>query len=181
MKITYTGTNMDITDEIRELTQSHLDKLDKYFDEEVSCNVTFTKRKDVIISEITISLPGAFIRSEESSADLRSSLDRAVEVLSRQIRKYKTRLQKRYIGKDTIRYENIPEWTPEESVDTDSNEGKIVRTKTFDLRPMSEDEAILQLELLGHNFFVFNNAYTNVVNVIYKRKDGGYGLLQPQH
>lgn len=179
MIINYTGKNLQVTDAMREETEKHLSKLDKYFDEEIRCNVTFSNFKNNSVVEITINLPGAFIRSEEVDPDLRTALDRATDVLSRQIRKHKTKLQKKYRGKETIRLENIPDW-PLES-DEEEEEDKIERVKTFSLRPMSEEEAILQMELVGHNFYVFNNSITEEVNVLYKRKNGGYGLIVPEH
>ena len=177
MLINYTGKNIQVTEDMRNLTESALSKLDKFFDREVRCNVTLSEFKTNSVVEVTINLPGSFIRAEESAEDLRTALDRATDRLTRQIRKHKGKLQKRYRGNQGIRVENIPDYTFDE---TEIEDEKIIKTKTFSQRPMTEDEAILQIEMIGHNFFVFNNADTNEVNVIYKRKHGGYGLLTPE-
>lgn len=177
MIINYTGKNLQVTDEMRDEVESQLSKLDKYFDKEVRCDVTLSTFKHNTEVEITIDLPGAFIRSEVSDTDLRTALDRATDVLSRQIRKHKTKLQKKYRGKETIRLENIPDWPKEEAED---EEDKIVKVKTFSMMPMSEEEAILQMELVGHNFYVFINSANDEVNVLYKRRAGGYGLIVPE-
>lgn len=178
MKFNYTGRNLQVSDDMRQQTEKTLGKLDKYFDTDVNCNVVFSHFKDNLIVEATINLPGAFIRAEETDRDIRTALDRVSEVLTRQIVKHKAKLQKKFRGKDTIRIENIPDLGP---VEEDHSEEKIVKTKTYDLRPMMEEEAILQMELVGHNFYVFNNAETNQVNVLYKRNKGGYGILVPKN
>lgn len=176
MLINFTGKNLQVTEDMRQMAEKQLSKFDKYFNEEVRCNVTFSEFKENSVVEITINLPGSFIRAEVSDPDLRTALDRATDRLSRQIRKHKTKLKKKYQGKETIRVDNIPDWPMAEEPND-----KIIKTKTFSTRPMSEDEAILQLELVGHNFYVFNNSESNQLNVLYKRKNGGYGLLVPNN
>lgn len=176
MLINYTGKNIQITDEMRILTEKKLSKLDKFFDKEVHCNVTLSEFKSNMVVEVTISLPGSFIRAEDLDPDFRTALDKVIDILIRQTRKYKGKLQKKYQGKDTIRIDNIPDFPIDEISPEDD---KIVKTKTFSTRPMSEEEAKLQLELVGHNFYVFVNSDTNETNVIYKRKHGGYGILIP--
>lgn len=177
MKINITGKNMEITDALRDVTYKKLGKLDKYFQSDVEANITYSVEKNRQIIEVTINLPGTILRAEESSNDMYASIDKAVDVLERQIRKYKTKLQKRYQNGETIRFENIQP-LPQESQDT--NKPKIVKTKKFAMKPMNTEEAILQMELLRHNFFMFMNAETDEVNVIYKRKDGNYGLIEPE-
>lgn len=177
MKINITGKNMEITDALRDVTYKKLGKLDKYFQSDVEANITYSVEKNRQIIEVTINLPGTILRAEESSDDMYTSIDKAVDVLERQIRKYKTKLQKRYQNGETIRFENIQP-LPQESQDT--NKPKIVKTKKFAMKPMNTEEAILQMELLRHNFFMFMNAETDEVNVIYKRKDGNYGLIEPE-
>ncbi|WP_416198609.1 MAG: Ribosome hibernation promoting factor [Sporanaerobacter sp.] len=177
MKINITGKNMEITDALRDVTYKKLGKLDKYFQSDVEANITYSVEKNRQIIEVTINLPGTILRAEESSDDMYASIDKAVDVLERQIRKYKTKLQKRYQNGETIRFENIQP-LPQESQDT--NKPKIVKTKKFAMKPMNTEEAILQMELLRHNFFMFMNAETDEVNVIYKRKDGNYGLIEPE-
>lgn len=179
MLINYTGKNIQVTDNMREMVESQLSKLDKFFDEEVRCNVTLSEFKQNKIVEVNIDLPGNFIRAEESDPELRTALDRVTDVLTRQVRRHKGKLQKKYRGKKGIRLENIPDFEYQEFEQTEE-EDKIIKTKTYTTRPMDEEEAILQMELIGHNFFAFNNAETNEVNVLYKRKNGGYGILTPE-
>jgi putative sigma-54 modulation protein len=114
------------------------------------------------------------LRAEEATEDMYASVDKAVDKLNRQIGKYKTKLEKKYKGHDTIRFEYIPDVEAGEK-----SESKIVKTKRFSIKPMDPEEAVMQMELLGHNFFVFTNGDTEEVNVVYKRKDGDYGLIEP--
>ncbi|NLW23550.1 MAG: ribosome-associated translation inhibitor RaiA [Tissierellia bacterium] len=175
MKINFTGKNVEVTEALKEVTEKKLSRLDKYFRGDVEGNVTFSVEKNRKIIEITINLPRTILRAEESSDDMYASIDKAIDVLERQMRKHKTKLQKRYNNGETIRFENIKPLVEEE-------EGpKIVRTKRFDMKPMDVEEAILQMELLRHNFFVFMNAESDDINVIYKRKDGNYGLIEPEY
>lgn len=176
MKIKVSGKNMEITNALRDITFKKIGKLDKYFEKDVETNVTFSVEKDRQIIEVTINLPGTILRAEESSDDMYNAIDKSVDVLEGQIRKYKTKLQKRYQNGKTIRFENI-----EPISDEDRKEGpKLVKMKRFAMKPMSAEEAILQMELLRHNFFMFMNGDTDEVNVVYKRKDGNYGLIEPE-
>ncbi len=175
MNMNYAGKNMEVTDALREVTEKKLSKLDKYFQKDIEGNVTFSTQKNRKIIEVTINLPGTIIRAEESSDDMYASIDKAVDVLERQIRKYKTKLQKRYQNGETIRFENVMPLPAEK----DEDKPKLVKRKKFGLKPMSYEEAILQMELLRHNFFVFMDADTDDVSVVYKRKDGNYGLIEP--
>lgn len=176
MKIKITGKNMDITDALREIAFKKLGKLDKYFQGDVDTNVTFSVEKDRQIIEVTINLPGTILRAEEYSDDMYTSIDKAVDVLEGQIRKYKTKLQKRYQNGETVRFENIEPMPKPKEEDIP----KLVKVKRFAMKPMDAEEAILQMELLRHNFFVFMNGETDEVNVVYKRKDGNYGLIEPE-
>ena len=176
MKIKITGKNMDITDALKEITFKKIGRLDKYFQGDVDTNVTFSVEKNRQIIEVTINLPGTILRAEEYSDDMYTSIDKAVDVLERQIRKYKTKLQKRYKNGETIRFENIEPMPKPKEEDIP----KLVKVKRFAMKPMDAEEAILQMELLRHNFFVFMNGETDEVNVVYKRKDGNYGLIEPE-
>ncbi len=172
MKLKLVGKNLELTQGIKDQAEAKFAKLDKYFDEEVEARVVFSTQKLTQTVEVTVYLQGTILRAEESTDDLYTSMDKAVDGLARQIRKYKTKLKNRNQDNSaTIRFENIEEEKEEET-------GKIVRRKRFDLRPMHEEEAILQMELLNHNFFVFLNAATDNVEVLYKRKDKNYGIIQ---
>lgn len=176
MNIQFVGKNVEVTDALREVTEKKLNKLEKYFQEVIVGNVTFSTQKNNKTIEVTIDIPGTIIRAEETSDDMYASIDRAVDVLERQIRKYKTKLQKKYKEGQTIRFENVMPLQEDED-----DKPKIVKTKKFTIKPMNYEEAVLQMELLRHNFFVFRNGETDDISVIYKRKDGDYGLIEPQN
>ncbi|KGG81214.1 hypothetical protein Y919_01520 [Caloranaerobacter azorensis H53214] len=175
MKIIVSGKNMEVTNALRDIVEKKMEKLDKYFHKDVEAHVTMNVEKNRQIIEVTIPFEGGIIRAEEANGDMYTSIDKVIDVLERQIRKHKTRLQKRNRSGGTIRFENI---IPLE--ENENEEPKIVRTKRFAIKPMDAEEAVLQMELLGHNFFVFRNAITDDVNVVYKRKDGNYGLIEPE-
>jgi len=182
MKITVRGKNVEITDALRSAAEEKLSKLDRYFNPNVEAHVTFRveknrsvqKAKQVI--EVTIPFNGVILRGEEATDDMYKSIDLVIDILERQIRKQKTKLEKRNYGNDSLRYQSIP--LPEEE---ESEEIQIVKTKRFAVKYMSAEEAVLQMELLGHNFFVFRDSDTEQVNVVYKRKDGNYGLIGPEY
>lgn len=171
MKLQFIGKNIEITDALKEITAKKFEKLDKFFSKDIEGKVTFSSVKNDKIFEATIYLPNSTIlRAEESTSDMYTSIDIVLDNLERQIRKNKTKLQKKYQSLETIRFEKISEPVEEE-------EPKIVRVKNFDVATMSEEEAILQIELLNHDFFIFKNAKDSKTNVLYKRKDGNYGLI----
>ena len=171
MKLQFIGKNIEITDALKEITAKRFEKLDKFFSKDIEGKVTFSSVKNDKIFEATIYLPNSTIlRAEESTSDMYTSIDIVLDNLERQIRKNKTKLQKKYQALETIRFEKISEPVEEE-------EPKIVRVKNFDVATMSEEEAILQIELLNHDFFIFKNAKDSKTNVLYKRKDGNYGLI----
>ncbi|WP_129600302.1 ribosome hibernation-promoting factor, HPF/YfiA family [Anaerophilus nitritogenes] len=173
MIVKVSGKNLEVTDALRDMIEGKLEKFGKYFKEDVEAQATLSVEKNRQIIEITVPINGSMIRAEESTEDMYSSVDKVVDKLNRQIRKHKTKLQKRYKGHDTIRFENIP------TLEGNRDEAKIVKTKRFPVKPMDPEEAILQMELLGHSFFVFTNSETEEVSVVYKRKDGNYGLIEP--
>lgn len=166
------GSNVEITQSIKNYIQSKLGKLDKYFDNsnEITAKVVVRVRGIDQIVEVTIPTKLATIRSEESNADLYAAIDLVVDKLERQIRKSKTRIRHK---EKIVDYGFIDFEVPEEENET----GKIVKRKDIDNKPMSEEEAILQMNLVDHDFFVFENSDTHTISVIYKRKDGNYGIL----
>ncbi len=170
MKITVYGKQMTIRESLQVLIEKKLGKFDKFFGENTEAFVTCKVRKGVKIIEITVNYGTTMFRSEEESDTFITALDRSIESLERQIRKNKTRLEKRVkSGAFVIEEEDDDEFVEE-------SEFKI-RTKSFPFKPMAAEEAILQMNLLGHNFFAFTDAETNEVCVVYKRKDGDYGLI----
>ncbi len=174
MNINFVGKNMEVTEALKSVTSDKFGRLDKYFDEDVSGTVTFSTEGNRDVIEVTIEVPGSIIRVEEQSEDMYASIDLAIDVLERQVRKYKSKLQDQQRNRESIRFENI------KPLDEKEEDSKLVRRKKFDMKPMMEEEAILQMELLRHNFFVFLDADTNEVSVVYKRKDGNYGIIEPR-
>lgn len=175
MRTIVSGKNFDITDAIRDRVYKRLSKFERYFGPDTEAHATLSVEKNRHIIEVTIPFNGVILRGEEATGDMYTSIDNVVEKLERQMRRQKTKLERR-IKDGTIKFEN---WaTPADEYEDE--EVKIVRTKKFAMKPMPTEEAVLQMELLGHNFFVFSNAETEEVNVVYKRKDGNYGLIEPE-
>jgi putative sigma-54 modulation protein len=168
------GKNISITNALKERVEKKLSKFERYFGPETEAYATLSVEKNRHIIEVTIPFNGVILRGEEATADMYTSIDNVIEKLERQMRRHKTKLEKR-IKDGNIKFEN---WTsPTEEED---QEVKIVKTKRFAMKPMPVEEAVLQMELLGHSFFVFSNADTDEVNVVYKRKNGNYGLIEPE-
>ncbi|WP_297712429.1 ribosome-associated translation inhibitor RaiA [Clostridium sp.] len=174
MRVTVIGKNIDVTPALREIVEKKISKLDKYFKPNVAARATLTVQKNSQIFEVTIPFNGVILRCEESTDDMYKSIDLVQAKLERQIRKQKTKLQRR--SNESLRFSNFDEVALEED-----DQGEIVKVKKFNIKPMSTEEAILQMELVEHNFFVFKDSDTDNVNVIYKRKDGNYGLLEPDY
>ena len=175
MKVTVMSKNIEITPALRAMIEKKISKLDKYFEKEVDAKVTISVQKSRHIVEVTIPFSGIMLRAEEATEDMYKSIDMVEEKLVRQIRKQKTKLSRKY--NQSLRFAEIA--TDLEEVE--ETKGKIVRTKTFAVKPMNSEEAVLQMELLGHNFFVYQDTDTNNISVLYKRKDGNYGLLDPEY
>ncbi len=175
MNIIISGKNIEVTEALRERATKKISKLDKFFSSDTEAHVTLSVQRTRQIAEVTISYNGIVFRAEESNDDMYTSIDKTVDLLERQIRKNKTRLARR-LHENDFRIDNFKftEEVPEEK------EFKIVRSKRFAVKPMDVEEAILQMNLLGHDFFMFFNADSNQVNVVYKRKDGNYGLIEPE-
>ncbi|MCQ2354987.1 MAG: ribosome-associated translation inhibitor RaiA [Clostridia bacterium] len=173
MKITVVGRQMSVTEDLRTLAEKKLAKLDKYFESEEKATVTFSRKRNRENIEITIAAANTLFRCETDDETFRNAIDRAVDTIDRQIRKNKTKLEKR-LRKNAFAPTEIP---VEQGAEDDEN---VVRYKTYSVRPMSVEDAILQLSLLGHEFFVFVDADTMKTCVVYARRDGGYGLLTPE-
>ena len=175
MKIVCSGRQRSVRDDLRELAQKKLSALNKYFSDDVTANVTFKVRRDVEIIEVTIQMRNTLFRSEEGADTVRTALDKAVDTLERQIRRNKTRLQKRIREGAFAAPAAFPE-----GPDYEEEPEFSIRTKTYPIRPMSVEEAILQMNLLEHQFFVFVDDVDQETRVVYRRKDGGYGLIIPE-
>ncbi len=176
MRINVRGRNIDITPALQEYVEKRLNRMEKYFNSPIDAQVTLSVIKENHIVEVTISMDGLLLRGEEATLDMYASIDLVVDKVERQMRKYKTRINRK------LRQKGIKELNekffplPE---DEEAAEPVVVKTKRFVIKPMPLEEAILQMNLLGHDFFVFHSAETDEVNVLYKRKDGNYGLIEP--
>lgn len=178
MKIIFKGKHIEVTDAMRSYIEKKLSKIDRHFGHILEVIVTLSVEKNRQIVEATLQASRALIRAEEETDDMYASIDKVAVKLERQIQKYKEKyFQKPHPGTEKIGLAN-------KEVDTEDNEpdkiAKIVKTKRFAIKPMSVEEAAMQMDLLGHNFFVFANDNTNKVNVLYKRKDGNFGLIEPE-
>ena len=174
MKFIISGRNIDITDGLRTAVEDKLGKLERYFTANTEIIVTLSVEKERQKIEVTIPVKGNIIRSEQVSNDMYVSIDLVEEIIERQLRKYKTKIINKKQNVETFQPEFI-----EKDYEDDTNEIKIIRTKKFGFKPMYPEDACVQMELLGHNFFVFLNAETEEVNVVYKRKGNTYGLIEP--
>ena len=176
MRITITGRNIELTPGIKEAVEDKLSKLEKYFKPDTDVNVTLSVEKERQKIEVTIPTKGHTIRAEEVSNDMYVSIDLVEETLERQLIKYRTKIiSKKMNAAASFKAEYL-----EEKVEDDDEEIKIVRSKRYDMKPMYPEDACIQMELLGHDFFVFVNAETDEVNVVYKRKANTYGIIEPE-
>ena len=174
MRYTITGRNIEVTPGLKAAVEKKIGKLEHFFTPDTEVIVALSAQKDRQKIEVTIPVKGNTIRAEESSTDMYVSIDLVEEVIERQLRKYKNKIadkqqeagnfQKEYLEHDYLEDEDI----------------QIIRTKKFGMKPMYPEDACVQMELLGHNFFVFYNAETEQVNVVYKRKGNTYGLIEPE-
>lgn len=174
MKVTINARQMNVRESTKELVVAKLEKLDKYFRTEGEATVTFSHKRDKKNLEVTILAANTMFRCETQDDTFQNALDRSIDTIERQIRRNKTRLEKRL--RDDA-FEDV--YDIDDGFEEEPEEFKI-RRKTFSYKPMSVEEAILQMELLGHEFFVFEDQETAEVCVVYKRKDGNYGLISPQ-
>lgn len=174
MKFIIVGRNIDVTPGLKAAVEDKIGKLEKYFNPDTEVHVTLSVEKERQKIEVTIPVKGSIIRSEQVSNDMYVSIDLVEEIIERQLKKYKNKIvdkqqaagsfSKLYVENDYMDDEDV----------------QIVRTKKFDIKPMYPEDACIQMELLGHNFFVFCNAETDQVNVVYKRKGDTYGLIEPE-
>ncbi|MDO5456022.1 MAG: ribosome-associated translation inhibitor RaiA [Eubacteriales bacterium] len=175
MKYVIVGKNMEVTPALETALKEKLGKLEKFFAEDTIVHVTMRVNRERHKIEVTIPVKGSVIRCEEVSNDMYTSIDMVEEVIERQLKKYKSKLVRKHKSAGaSFKREYL------EQPVTEDEEIRIVRSKQFDMKPMYPDDACVQMELLGHDFFIFNNAETEQINVVYKRKDGAYGLIGPE-
>ena len=174
MRFIISGKNIDVTEGLKNAVYGKIGRLEKQFTPETEVHVTFNVEKERQKIEVTIPMKGNIIRAEQVSTDMYVSIDLVVEIIERQLKKYKTKL----IDKKQSAEYFKPEYLDSEELEDE--EIKIIRSKRFAVKPMDAEEACIQMELLGHSFFVFRNSETDDVNVVYKRKDNTYGLIEPE-
>ncbi|HHY81493.1 MAG TPA: ribosome-associated translation inhibitor RaiA [Clostridiales bacterium] len=178
MNIKISGKNVEITDALRRQVNKKVGKLERYFVPGTEAQVTLSVEKNRHIVEVTIPFNGILIRAEESTDDMYASIDKVLDKLEHQIHKYRTKLERSFKS-GAFKDERLL-FSDEVYQDDSQEELKIVKTKRFAIKPMAVEEALMQMDLLGHSFFVFTNADTDEVNVVYKRRDGKYGLIEPE-
>ena len=169
------GKNLEVTEGLKQAVHDKFSKLEKFFTPETEVQVTLSVQKDNQIVEATIPMKGTILRVEPNSTDMYVSIDLVEEVIERQLKKYRTKLASKKM--------NVAESFNADFIEADTDEDeeiKIVRTKRFGMKPMYPEDACIQMELTGHDFFVFRNAETDEVNVVYKRKGNTYGLIEPE-
>ena len=174
MKFVILGRNIEVTPGLKAAVEDKLGKLDKYFNPDTEVHVTLSVEKERQKIEVTIPVKGSIIRCEQVSNDMYVSIDLVEEIIERQLKKYKNRIIEKKQSAQAFSQSYI------DNDYADEDEIKIVRTKKFDIKPMYPEDACVQMELLGHSFYVFCNAETDQVNVVYKRKGDSYGLIEPE-
>lgn len=176
MRYTIVGKNIEVTEGLKSAVYDKIGKLERYFTPDTEIHVTFSVEKDRQKIEVTIPVKGNIIRGEQVTSDMYSSIDLVEEIIERQLRKYKNKL---------VHAKQAGSGFEQSFIDNDTFEDEddivIERVKKFAMKPMDAEEACVQMELLGHNFYVFRNAETNEVNVVYKRKANTYGLIEPEY
>lgn len=175
MNIIISGKNIDVTEGLREAVKEKLGKLERYFNESTEVHVTLSVEKERQKIEVTIPMKGNIVRAEQVSSDMYCSIDLVEEIIERQLRKYKNKLVEKKQQAASFNQEYLDNSYEEEE------EIKIIRNKRFEVKPMDAEEACVQMELLGHSFFVFRNAETDEINVVYKRKGNTYGIIEPEY
>ncbi len=176
MKVIITSKNFSATDHLKDAIESKFEKLGKYFSQDIIVNVTLTIEKERQKIEATINAKGTIFRAENVTNDMYTGIDGVVDKLSTQMSRFKTKLQRKHKDHKEFIFADLPE-----IAEAENNEVQIARRKTFDVMPMSVDEAVMQMELLEHTFYIFSNMETESIAVVYKRKDGTYGLLEPNY
>ena len=176
MNYIISGKNIDVTDGLRDAIYDKLGRLEKFFNEDTYVQVTFSVEKDRQKIEVTIPMKGHIIRAEQVSDDMYVSIDMVVEIIERQVTRYKKKIIDK--AQDAAYFND--RFLEDDTEAADEDEIKIIRSKKFAVKPMYPEDACIQMELLGHNFFVFRNAETDEVNVVYKRKGNTYGLIEPE-
>ncbi|TCZ76859.1 ribosome-associated translation inhibitor RaiA [Paenibacillus albiflavus] len=182
MKYSIRGEHLEVTAALRDYVEKKLSRLGKYFETPLTSevNVTLSVVKGMQAVEVTIMLPGMLLRAEEKNSDMYAAMDLVTDKLERQIRKHKTRANRKIRQEGSKRDLFKMDFGTSAGYVEEEDELELVKTKTFEFKPMDVEEAILQMNMIGHSFFVFSNMDSNKVNVVYRRDDGKYGLIEPR-
>jgi len=178
MKLRFAGRKIELSEGLKSAAEKKVGKLRKFFNDETEAQVTFSVEKDRHTVEITIYQGGMIYRAEDTGNDMYATLDKVVDIIERQIRKNKTRLEKKL--RENAFLKSAVELEIPDTASDEEREFKIVKSKKHAIKPMSPEEAILQMNLLGHEFYIFRNAKSEETNIVYKRNDGNYGLIEPE-
>jgi putative sigma-54 modulation protein len=174
MLVTVTGKNVEVTNALKEYAEKKVAKIGKFFEKSpVGAKVTLSTERNKHVVDITVQVNGILLRGEERTGDMYASIDRAIEKIERQVHKFKTRINRRLREENQVVVTSTPQ-------SEEAAAPVIKRTKRFAIKPMSVEEAVMQMDLLGHDFYVFSNSDTEEVNVVYRRKDGNFGLIEPE-
>ena len=180
MKFIFTGKNMTVSDAIKERATKKLGRLKKLLPDNAEMQISFSVNKHLTKLEVSVPMHKRILRAEVTDTEITNCLDSAVDILERQVIKYKTRLRDRRRRNVATNEEVLFIDDAEPAINDNSNEVIIHRTKKFALKPMDANEAVMEMELLNHSFYVFRNSWSDEVNVVYKRNDGEYGLIEPE-
>ena len=177
------GENIEVTPAIREHVESKINKVERYFNEDFQANANVNLKvvnNSETKVEVTIPMKNLTLRAEEMHSDMYAAVDLIIDKLERQIRKHKTKVNRKFREREGVGMNFANFTSAEQTANSDDNEEEItiVRTKQFELKPMDQEEAVLQMDMLGHNFYVFTDAESNGTHIVYKRKDGKYGLIE---
>ncbi len=176
MKTTITGKNIELTQGLKDAVEERFKKLDKYFNKDTEAIITLDVEKGRQKIEVTIPMKGSYLRAEEVTSDMYASIEAVTNTLEAQLKKHRNKIiDKKQSDSRTIFAQDFIE-----EKEADEEQIQIIRKKTFDMKPMYAEDACLEMELLGHDFFMFRNADTDEINVVYKRKNGAYGLIEPE-
>ena len=181
MRYNIIGKNIDVWDKTKEMVEKKMDRVAKLFPEDTEATITLSLEKLVSTIEITVPMNKRYVRAEVQDPDMTAAMDKAVDILEGQVVRYKKRMRTKVrAGADAHAAEYAAILVPEEDLD-DEPMVTIEKVKHFEVKPMDAEEAVMEMELVGHNFFVFRNGETDEVNVVYKRKNGTYGLIEPEY
>lgn len=181
MRYNIIGKNIDVWDKTKEMIEKKMDRITKLFPADTEATITLSLEKLVSTVEVTIPMNKRYVRAEVQDADMTAAMDKAVDILEGQVVRYKKRMRTKVrSGAEAYAAEYATILVPEEDLD-DEPMVKIEKVKHFEVKPMDAEEAVMEMELVGHNFFVFRNGETDEVNVVYKRKNGTYGLIEPEY